>query len=185
MLIVLYKWLFYIYFIELVSFNTVLYPKASASASAGKSWPNGWRVRLVIERLQVRVSGQQELQVGGVNVQRSLSTFNTTTEVPLSKALNPQLLPGHRSNMAAHCSVCVFTAVCVHFGWVKCRAQIPSMGNRTWSYVTSLTFFCFYVQMFCWNHNTHWIQDGYIEAKQVERSQKRGTTLMCVLISES
>ncbi len=68
MLIVLYKWHFYIYFIELVSINTVLYPKASA---------------------------------------------------------------------------------------------------------------CFYVQMFCWNHNIHWIQDGYIEAKQVERSQRRGTTLMC------
>ncbi len=33
--------------------------------------------------------------------------------------------------------VCVFTAVCVHFGWVKCRAQIPSMGHHTWSYVTS------------------------------------------------
>ncbi len=30
MLIVLYKWHFYIYFIELVSFNTELYPKASA-----------------------------------------------------------------------------------------------------------------------------------------------------------
>ncbi len=39
---------------------------------------------------------------------------------------------------------------------------------------------CFYVQMFCWNHNTHWMQDGYIEAKQVERSQRRGKTLMCV-----
>ncbi len=43
---------------------------------------------------------------------------------------------------------------------------------------------CFYVKMFSWNHNTHWIQDIYIEAKQVERSQRRGTTLMCVLISE-
>ncbi len=31
---------------------------------------------------------------------------------------------------------CVFTAVCVHFGWVKCRAQIPSMGHHTWPYVT-------------------------------------------------
>ncbi len=38
---------------------------------------------------------------------------------------------------------------------------------------------CFYVQMFSCNHNTHWIQDGYIEAKQVERSQRRGTTLVC------
>ncbi len=51
----------------------------------------------------------------------ALFTLNATTEVrPLIKAPNPQLLPGRRSNMAAHCSgvcsrcVCVFTAVCVH-----------------------------------------------------------------------
>ncbi len=31
------------------------------------------------------------------------------------------------------CSRCV----CVHFGWVNCRAQIPSMGNHTWPHVTS------------------------------------------------
>ncbi len=33
--------------------------------------------------------------------------------------------------------VCVFTAVCVHFGWVNCRARITSMGHHTWPYVTS------------------------------------------------
>ncbi len=52
--------------------------------------------------------------------------------------------------MAAHCSgcvftvcvcVCVFTAVCVHVGWVKCRAPIPSMGHHTWPYVTSLSLY--------------------------------------------
>ncbi len=43
--------------------------------------------------------------------------------------------------MAAHCSGCVFTAVRVHFGWVKCRALIPSMGHHTWPYVTSLSLF--------------------------------------------
>ncbi len=75
----------------------------------------------------------------------TLSSFNTTTEVSLSKTLNPQLLPGRRSingcpllRVCVH-GVCVFTAVCVHFGWVKCRAQIPSMGHHSWSYVTSLT----------------------------------------------
>ncbi len=36
-------------------------------------------------------------------------------------------------------SQCVHCCVCVHFGWVKCRAQIPSMGHHTWSYVTSLS----------------------------------------------
>ncbi len=46
--------------------------------------------------------------------------------------------------MAAHCSgcvftVCVFTAVCVHLGWVNCRAQTLSMGNHTWPHVTSLS----------------------------------------------
>ncbi len=35
-----------------------------------------------------------------------LSTFNTTTEVPLLR-------------------------LCVHFGWVHCRAQIPSRGHNT------------------------------------------------------
>ncbi len=52
----------------------------------------------------------------------SLSTFNTMTEVPLSKAPNPQLLPGRRSvngcplfQVCVHgVCVCVFTAVCVH-----------------------------------------------------------------------
>ncbi len=75
----------------------------------------------------------------------ALSSFNTTTEVPLSKAPNPQLLPGRRSingcpllRVCVH-GVCVFTAVCVHLGWDKYRAQIPSMGHHTWSYVTSLS----------------------------------------------
>ncbi len=78
----------------------------------------------------------------------ALSTLNTTTEVPLSKAPNPQLLPGRRSingypllRVCVH-GVCVFTAVCVHFGWVNCRAQILSMGHHTWPYVTSLSDKC-------------------------------------------
>ncbi len=37
---------------------------------------------------------------------RALSTLNKTTEVPLNKALNPQLLPGRRS-------VCVCSLLCV------------------------------------------------------------------------
>ncbi len=78
---------------------------------------------------------------GGGGMYSSLSTFNTTIEVPLSKAPNPQLLPGRRSingcpllRVCVH-GVCVFTAVCVHLGCDKCRAR--SMGHHTWSYVTS------------------------------------------------
>ncbi len=83
------------------------------------------------------------------------SIFNTMTEVPLSKAPNPQLLPGCHSingcpllRVCVH-GVCVFTAVCVcvHFGWVNCRAQIPSMGHHTWPYVTSLSLLDFNLQM--------------------------------------
>uniref|UniRef100_A0A672P3T5 Discs large MAGUK scaffold protein 3 n=1 Tax=Sinocyclocheilus grahami TaxID=75366 RepID=A0A672P3T5_SINGR len=45
-------------------------------------------------------------------------TFNTTTEVPLSKAPNPQLLPGRRSNKwlptaPGVCSRCVCSLLCV------------------------------------------------------------------------
>ncbi len=70
----------------------------------------------------------------------TLSSFNTTTEVSLSKTPNPHLLPGRRSiNGCPLLRVCVH-GVCVHFGWVKCRAQIPSMGHHTWLYVTSLSF---------------------------------------------
>ncbi len=74
----------------------------------------------------------------------ALSTLNTTTEVPLSKAPNPQLLPGRRSINACPLlwvcihgvCVCVFTAVCVHLWWDKCRALIPSMGYHTWPHIT-------------------------------------------------
>ncbi len=60
----------------------------------------------------------------------ALSTLSTATEMPLSKAPNPQLLPGRRS------IGCPLLRVCVHFGWDKCRAQIPSMGHHTWPHVT-------------------------------------------------
>ncbi len=63
----------------------------------------------------------------------ALSTFNTTTEVSLSKAPNPQLLPGRR-NMAGVCvhGVCVFTAVCVHLDGLnaehKFRVWVTILG---------------------------------------------------------
>ncbi len=58
------------------------------------------------------------------------------------KAPTPQLHPGRRSIdgcpllwVCVH-GVCMFPAVCVHLGWVKCRARIQSMGHHTWLYVT-------------------------------------------------
>ncbi len=43
--------------------------------------------------------------------------LSTTEERPLSKAPNPQLLPGHRSVGCPHLQVCAL-------GWVKCREHI-------------------------------------------------------------
>ncbi len=63
----------------------------------------------------------------------------------LISLIKMQLLPGRCSingcPLLRVCvqGVCVFTAVCAHFGWVKCRAQIPSMGHHTWLYVMSLS----------------------------------------------
>ncbi len=72
----------------------------------------------------------------------ALSTLKTTTEVPLSKAPNPQLLPGLRSingcpllRVCVH-GVSVFTAVCVRTLDGLIAEQIPSMGHHTWPYVT-------------------------------------------------
>ncbi len=84
-----------------------------------------------------RVSGPAE--VGGESECTSLSsTFNTTTVVrPLSKAQNPQLLSGRRSINGTAPGVCSLLCVCA-LGWVKCKAQILSMGHHTWPHVTSL-----------------------------------------------
>ncbi len=82
--------------------------------------------------------GPAEFVGGGCELTALSSTFNTMTEVPLSKAPNPQLLPGHSCiNGCPLLRVC--DCVCVHFGWVKCRAQIPSMGHHTWPFVTLLS----------------------------------------------
>ncbi len=53
--------------------------------------------------------------------------------------------------------VCVFTAVCVHLGWVKCRAQIPSMGHHTWPYVTSLSLSIAQLRFAHYQYITIWL----------------------------
>ncbi len=97
--------------------------------------------------------------VGGGSECSALSPpFNTTTEVPLSKAPNLQLLLGRRTingcpllRVCVHgVCVCVHCCVCVHdvcvcsllvvCTWMgKCRAQIPSMGHLYLAVVTSLS----------------------------------------------
>ncbi len=44
--------------------------------------------------------------------------------------------------------------VCVCFGWVKCRARIPSMGHRTWLYVTSLSLIIISLKIITYKHLT-------------------------------
>ncbi len=107
----------------------------------GKSWLDG------LERCNPKVAGSSLGLAGIVNIQRSLHP-HYHDEVPLSKAPNPQLLPGRRSingcpllRVCVH-GVCVFISVCVYFVWVKCRAKIPKMGHHTWSYVLSLVTWC-------------------------------------------
>ncbi len=58
---------------------------------------------------------------------------------PLSKAPNPQLLPWHSNIGCPLPRVCVHCGVCA-LGWVKCIAQIQSMGHHTWPHVTSLLY---------------------------------------------
>ncbi len=102
-------------------------------------------------------------------ISSALSTLNTTTEVrPLSKAPNPQLLPGHRSIGCPLLRVCVHCCVCA-LGWDKCRAQIPSMGHHTWPHITSLSLNSF---MFgCANHFTPdcFLNEGQFKAGFVKK----------------
>jgi len=67
----------------------------------------------------------------------------------VSKAPNPQSLPGLHCQLLwvcvhsvfnTHCCVCV--CVCVH-EWVKCRAQIPDTGHHTLLHVITLSFSCY------------------------------------------
>ena len=89
--------------------------------------------------------------MGGVHVQFSLHLQYHDLGA-LEQGIEPPTAPrAPQHKMAAHCSGCVFTvcvcvhcSVCVHFGWVKCRAQILSMGHHTWLNVTSLSLFHFH-----------------------------------------
>ncbi len=65
-----------------------------------------------------------------VNVQRSLHTFNTTTELrPLSKAQNPQLLPGCRG-----INGCPLLQVCVHYSLLCVYTWVGYMQSTNSEY---------------------------------------------------
>ncbi len=71
----------------------------------------------------------------------AFSTLNTTTEVPLSKAPNPQLLPGCRS-----INGCPLLRVCVHGVCVCVHCYVCTLGGmnaehkfRVWVTILGLT----------------------------------------------
>ncbi len=79
--------------------------------------------------------------------------LNTTTEVPLSKAL------GAAASMAAHCPGSVFT-MCILDGLIA-EHKNQSMGPHTWLCVTTLSMlyftFCLCVsELFLHNHGVIW-----------------------------
>ncbi len=76
----------------------------------------------------------------------TLSSFNTMTEVPLSKAPNPQLLPGRWSNgcpllrwVQCVCSL-LLTAVCVHLDGLNAEHQF-----RVWVTILDNTSHYFFI----------------------------------------
>ncbi len=99
-----------------------------------------WESDLLPWRLRVRVSGPAGI-VGGGSECTALSppSIPRLRWDPWARHRTPNCSPGAAA-LAAHCSGCVFTVcVCVFtshccvcaLGWVKCRAQIPSMGCHT------------------------------------------------------
>ncbi len=64
------------------------------------------------------------------------STFNTTTEVTLNKALNPNCSLG--AAMAAHCSVCVCACARALDG-LNAEHEFR-VWDHTWPYVISIFF---------------------------------------------
>ncbi len=91
---------------------------------------------LQLEIVGSNLGSGRNCQRGGVINEHSLYLQYHDWGETLSKALNPQLLPGQLQRwlpllrVRVH-SVCVHCCVCA-LGWVKFRAQIPSMGHHTW-----------------------------------------------------
>ncbi len=65
--------------------------------------------------------------VGGGSECRAFSPSSIPRRGALEQDTEPTTAPRTPEH---HCSGCVFTAVCVHFKWVKCRAQVLYVMSR-------------------------------------------------------
>ncbi len=74
--------------------------------------------------------------------------------------------PQHKwlNSVCSRC-VCVHCCVCVHFGWVKCRAQIQ--GHHTWLYVTSLSLSLLHITVFFDQINSVFVSIRYFFQKHI------------------
>ncbi len=120
------------------------------------------RVRLVIQRFRVRISGPAGIEGGDCEWTALSPPSIPWLRCPWARHRTPNCSPGAGA-MAAHCSgcvltVCVFTTHCCvcALGWVKCRGPISSMGHHTWQYITYIyiqyiyIYIYIYIYMPCW-----------------------------------
>ncbi len=131
---------------------------------------------------RVRVSGPAGIVGGGVNVQRSLhlqyhdwgETLEQGTEPPTAPRALQHWLPTAPGCVHGVCvcvcvCMCLFTTHCCvcALGWVKCRAQIPSMGHHTWPHITyfPFSFSLIFSWIFLYYHIWFWMQTRSLEEK--------------------
>ncbi len=100
----------------------------------GQLWLNGWRVRLVTWRSWVRVGISR-----GVNDQCSLSpSIPRLRWDPWARHRTPNCSGCVFAVCVCVCESCVYYSLLCALGWVKCRAEILSMGYHTWQHVTTI-----------------------------------------------
>ncbi len=106
--------------------------------------PRGLMVRLVIQRLWVRISGPAGIGGGDYEWTALSPPSIPWLRCPWARHQTPnaprtleQWLPTAPGVFITHCCVCAL-------GWVKCRAPISSMGHHTWQYIITL-FYLFFI----------------------------------------
>ncbi len=104
-------------------------------------------------RLWVRISGLAGIVFGGGGCEQRAFSPPSIPRLrwdPWARHRTPNCSPG-AATLAAHCSGCV----CVYaLGWVKCRAQIPSVAHHTWPQINFFLIWLFSCS--CWDdYSTH------------------------------